>query len=39
MNKKDVDAILDRHKKQLLAMEEALGKEQQRQMKKMREKM
>lgn len=39
MNKKDVDELLERHKRQLLAMEGALNAEQKRQMKKMQEKM
>ena len=39
MNKKDVDALLDRHKKQVNAMEEALTKEQERQMARMKEKL
>jgi hypothetical protein len=39
MNKKDVDALLDRHKKQLTSMEEALAKEQERQMARMKEKL
>lgn len=39
MNKQDVDALLERHKKQLGAMEDALGKEQERQMARMKEKL
>jgi hypothetical protein len=39
MNKKDVDALLERHKSQLLAMDEALEKEQDRQMERMRERL
>ena len=39
MNKKDVDALLERHKKQLTSMEEALAKEQERQMARMKEKL
>ena len=39
MNKKDVDALLERHKKQLSAMDDALAKEQERQMSRMREKL
>lgn len=38
MNKADVDAMLDKHKRQLLQMDEALRVEQERQLKMMREK-
>jgi len=38
MNKADVDALLEKHKRQLLQMDEALRVEQERQMKMMREK-
>jgi len=38
MNKADVDAMLEKHKRQLLQMDEALRVEQERQMKMMREK-
>lgn len=39
MNKKDVDALLERHKKQIAAMDEALEGEQARQMAKMKERL
>lgn len=38
MNKADVDAMLEKHKRQLMMMDEALRVEQERQMKMMREK-
>ncbi len=39
MNQKDVDAMLDRHKRDLKAMDDALFEEQSRQMVTMRERM
>jgi hypothetical protein len=39
MNKADVDALLDKHKRQLMQMDSTLKQEQERQLKMMREKM
>lgn len=39
MNQKDVDAMLDRHKRDLKAMDDVLVEEQNRQMETMRERM
>lgn len=39
MNQKDVDQMLDRHKRDLASMDEVLVEEQARQMEKMRERM
>jgi hypothetical protein len=39
MNQKDVDAMLERHKENLKALDDALFKEQTRQMENMRERM
>ena len=39
MNQKDVDQMLDRHKRDLSSMDEVLQEEQARQMEKMRDRM